>query len=313
MGFLKNLIFGDPETSGMVYRIRVFDHGYHIKTATTPARGQRRINLVVKPKDYFILGEEVKLAFMINPKITPRYFGNIMEIDFDVRDSTQLADLFDLCPDIVYEINRSFHDQMVALKGPDENVLEAEFTEKKEKETEKEVLEFLTDPVPEKPPEEPAKDLSDLEKALQKIPGVMATTTAIDKVAGAVHNVRTDLKGVSMLYEIESETKNSKKQALMKKALEFCAKPGNEKCLRWLPAHLHIEPEIMAIVSQTELDGVGIMPEYYTKQSTAEIAEKMLARPKVAEDWKIMLVYAAIALGIIMLVVFFILKLAGKI
>jgi hypothetical protein len=316
MGFLKNLIYGDPESQGMTYRIRVFDHGHHIKTATTPARGQRRINLVVKPKDYYFLGEEVKLSFLINPKITPKYFGNVMEVDFDVRDSTQLADIFDLCPDLVYEINQKFYEKMKALQESD-NVLEAEFTEKTETKGEEkspvDPLEALTDPIPTDPPAEPEKGPTDLEKAIEKIPGVVATTKAIDAIAEKVHNVKTDIHGFNMLRRIESEEKNSKKQELTKKALEFCALPGNQKCLRWLPAYLHLEPEVSAIVSQIELDGVGIMPEYYTKQSTAEISEKMLARPKVAEDWKIILVYAAIALGVLMICAGFMLKLLGKI
>jgi hypothetical protein len=101
---LKNILFGDP---GMMYRIRVFDHGHHIKTATVKNRGQEYISLVVKGKDYGFLGEEVKLAFMINPQIPPRYFGTTAEIDYDIRDATQLADLFDLCPELVYKFNQT--------------------------------------------------------------------------------------------------------------------------------------------------------------------------------------------------------------
>lgn len=313
---IKNLIFGDPETQGMTYRIRVFDQGHHIKTATFPARGQDGVNLTVKPKDYYFLGEEVKLRFMINPKIQPRYFGNVMEIDFDVRDSCQLADIFDLCPDLVHNLNSSFYEMMTKLQQKDDNVLEAEFTEKtetegKEKEKTDDPLDALTDPIPKTPiPRE--KELSDLEKKIQRIPGVKTTTKIIDGIANTGHTIKTNVQGFNILYEINTQDRGSDKQALIKKALDFCELPGNQKCLRWLPQYLHIEPEVSAICSQTELDGVGIMPMYYIKQSSAEIAEKMLSRPKVAEDWKIMLVYAAIAIGILMLVIFFILKLAGK-
>jgi hypothetical protein len=70
-----------------------------------------------------------------------------------------------------------------------------------------------------------------------------------------------------------------------------------------LPKRLHIEPEILAIVSQTELDGVGILPMYYIKQSAAEISEKMLARPKTPEDWKTTAIYIIGILGALGLIV----------
>lgn len=309
------MLFGDPETQGMMFRIRVFDHGHHIKTATAKNRGQDRINLIVKPKDFYFLGEEVKLAFMINPEIIPHYFGNIAEIDFDIRDATQLADLFDLCPDIVYSINKTFHARMTALKKDSNNVQDAEFTEKtetKEEETgEDGSLEALTDPVQE-PVIVKEKELSDLERTAEKIPGVKAVTNTINAIVEIPRTVRTDIRAYRYLDEI-SKAEGDDQQELTQKALNFCMQPGNAKCLRWLPKHLHIEPEITAIVSQTELDGVGIMPMYYIKQSSAEIAEKMLTRPKTVEDWKITLIYGAIALGILFIVVFGVLKLAGRI
>jgi hypothetical protein len=317
MGFLKNLIYGDPEDEGMKYRIRVFDHGHHIKTATVKNRGQESINLVVKPKDYYFLGDEVKLAFMINPEILPKYFGNVAEIDFDVRDSTQLGDLFDLCPDLVSRLNRQIFETQTAIRKT--NVLEAEFTEKTEKkgeETEPGIsdssLIALTDPVPEKiEPKLPEK--SDLEKKVENIPGVRQMTHTLDVITSIPHNVHTNIQAINRMIDLQYITDDVKKQEMIRETLKFCEQPGNQKCLRWLPKYLHIDPEITAIVSQMELDGVGIMPMYYVKQSGAEIAEKILQRPKVQEDWKIMLVYAAIALGILMIVVFFILKLAGKI
>lgn len=314
MGFLKNLIYGDPEKQGMMYRIRVFDHGHHIKTATVKDRGQDHIDLVVKPKDYFILGEEVKLAFMVNPEIPPRYFGNTQEIDFDVRDSTQLADLFDLCPNLVYQLNQNLHDTLKALKK-DTDIIDAEFTEKKEEETGKTVIDdnltALTDPIPEKDPPV-QKELTDLEQKAMKVPGVKAITHTLDAVALIKYNFQTNVKAASMLMDINYASTNQKQQELMKKVFEFCMTPGNQKCLRWLPKYLHIEPEVTAIVSQTELDGVGIMPMYYIKQSAAEIAEKILQRPKQPEDWKTTLIYGAIALAILMLTVFFVLKLSGR-
>lgn len=312
---LKTLIFGSPEDQGMQYRIRVFDHGHHIKSATVRNRGQNRIDLVVKGKDFGILGDEIKLAFLINPNIPPHYFGNIMEIDFDVRDATQLGDLFEICPDLVYEINQNFHKTLLILTKKESNVIDAEFTEKtqtkKEKGTEddEDPLTALTDPLPYP---ETAEEEKSAESFIEKIPGVKTATRIATTIAETPHKVTTTLRGINLLNQIRL-AEDEKKQDLIKKTLDFCSVPGNQKCLRWLPQYLHIEPEIMAIVSQTELDGVGILPMYYIKQSTAEISEKMLARPKSQDDWKQTLIYLAFALCLIMGFGVLILKLLGKI
>lgn len=292
MGIIRNFIYGDPETQGMTYRIRVFDHGHHVKTATVKNRGQDRVELVVKPKDYGFLGTDTKLAFIINPDIKPRYFGNIMEIDFDVRDSTQLADIFDFCPDLVKSLNQQYYDTVMALRqGSKNNVVEAEFTEKEEKESEETsqtdddpALTALTDP--EEPKEKPIPQ-----------PGLGDT-------------ILLNIEGYRRLEEIR-KAPELERQELVLKCLEFCSRPGNEKCLRWLPKHLHIDPEVTAIVSQTELDGVGIRPMYYIKQSAAEISEKMLARPKMAEDWKTTALYIIGILGVLTIFAFMVWKVTG--
>jgi hypothetical protein len=323
MGFLKNIVLGDPELKGMKYRIRVFDNGHHIKTADVVARGQRRIELVVKPKDFYFFGDEVKLAFMINPKIRPFYFGNIMEINFDVRDSTQLADLFDLVPDLVKEINETYYNTMIALKAQKEQidnenrtmeyksgkVIDADFTDNTAPLADNDPL---TDPIPEKP-EGKTPELSKAEQIAEKIPGVKTVTRGIDAVVSSGRNVSANIKGLQLLYDIQSEKDSEAKQTLMKTALAFCQEPGHEKCLRWLPERLHIEPEVMAVVSQIELDGVGIIPMYYQKQSAAEISEKMLSRPKIAEDWKVTAIIVIAMLVILVVFVFGLLKAMGRI
>jgi hypothetical protein len=325
-GIISGLLGRGPEDLGMSYRIRVFDNHHHIKTATVPARGQRRINLVVKPKEYFILGEEVKLSFMINPRIVPNYFGNVMEVDFDIRDSTQLADLFDLTPDLVLELNENLYNVLKALddqKKQDDlsrqktegKIIEAEFEDKGSVEAgpmSPDMLDALTDPAP-IPEEKVTVEKSDFRKRIDNIPGVNATVRAVDSIKGSANNLNTNMRGLQYLYEIYATKEHEEKQALMKKVLEFCMVPSNAKCLRWLPAYLNIEPEIMAIVSQTEFDGVGIMAEYYTKQSTAEISEKIFSRPKLPDDWKMMAIILIGILGSLGLVVALILKLAGKI
>jgi hypothetical protein len=314
---IKTFIFGDPEKQGMKYRIRVFDHGHHIKTATVKDRGQDRIELVVKSKDYGFLGEEIKLAFMINPEIPPHYFGNTQEIDFDVRDATQLADLFDICPEIVEHLNQTLYNILESSKKKDDNVIDAEFTEKKEKEEEKKkegidpAIVALTDPAPEKKAAPKERELSGIEQKIEKIPGVKTTTEVLTKATQIPHNIKTTYRGITILHEI-NYAEDEDKQKLMKKALQFCMKPGNAKCLRWLPKYLHIEPDISAIISQTELDGVGIMPMYYIKQSSAEISEKMLQRPKSPEDWKTTALYLICMLIVLVIFVVLILKLSGR-
>lgn len=307
MGYIRNFIFGDPEDQGMKYRIRVFDHGHHIKTATVKDRGQRRIELVVKPKDWGFLGEEVKLAFMINPEIPPRYFGNIAEIDFDVRDSTQLADLFDLCPDLVSSLNKSYSEKRENEKK--QKTIDAEYTLKKENDPET-TIDFLTDPASDPDPEIDPKELT-LEEKIEKIPGVKTTVHIIDAVTSIPHNIKTNIEGVNQLLDIETAPIDIKND-LVKKTLDFCSQPRNQKCLRWLPKYLKIEPEISAIVSQSELDGVGIMPMYYIKQSNAEISEKMLQRPKSPEDWKTTALYIIGILAVLAIFAVLVLKLSGK-
>ena len=176
---------------------------------------------------------------------------------------------------------------------------------------EKDPLIALTDPEPPKDPVKEEKELSGLEKKIEKIPGVKSATEAVTKLSKVPNTIKTTYRGISILREI-NYAEDDKKQELMKKALQFCMKPGNAKCLRWLPKHLHIDPEISAIVSQTELDGVGIMPMYYIKQSSAEISEKMLQRPKSPEDWKTTALYLVAILVVLVIFVFGILKLSGR-
>jgi hypothetical protein len=311
---IKKMLFGDPR---MQYRIRVFDHGFHIKTATVPNRGQDRITLTVKGKDFGLFGEEIKLAFMINPAIPPRIYGNIMEIDFDVRDATQLGDIMDICPDLVYELNEEFAKTYESLIRNKNNVLDAEFTEKTQTEGEKEekelddILNALTDPLPPKD-NDPEKTLSPLEEKFEKIPGVKGATRIAESIAEVPGNIKKNRKARKMLADIEA-SKDHEKNEKIRKALIFCSLPGNQKCLRWLPKRLKIEPEVMAIVSQMELDGVGISPMYYIKQGAAEISEKMLTRPKSPEDWKTTAIIIIGIIGALGIVMFGLMKLSGAI
>jgi hypothetical protein len=294
MGAIRNLFLGNPEDTGMKYRIRVFDHGHFITKADVPDRGQDSIKLVVKKKDYMLFGDEVKLMFMINPEIKPFIFGNIMEINFDIRDSTQLADIFDYYPDIVRQINRPLYEHLLdRKKDPDKHpIIDAIITETPEEITVPEekplTLEDLTDAVPEKKDE------------AEESAGMKAINFAVDNI-----------KAILILNGINKESDSEQKARLVQGALAFAEQ--HPKTLRWLPKELHIEPEVTAIVAQTELDGVGIRPMYYTRQSSAEITEKIFQRPKAPEDWKMSLVYVCAGLGILVLIIFFVLKITGKV
>ena len=54
---------------GVRYRARIFDNGIYLKTIETPDVGQRDITSLVKAKKFGIFGEEVKIKFIINPKM----------------------------------------------------------------------------------------------------------------------------------------------------------------------------------------------------------------------------------------------------
>jgi hypothetical protein len=296
MGTVRNLFLGNPENAGMKYRIRVFDHGHFITKAEVPDRGQDNIKLVVKKKDFMLFGEEVKLQFMINPEIRPFIFGNVMEINFDIRDSTQLADIFDYYPDLVRQINGPLYEQLSKeKKGGDHPVQDAEFTEKTEKEGEEKKEEPVIDPLNELLEEEVIEEEEQEESAGVK----------------AINYARDNIKAILKLNDISRAKESEIRTELVRQAFVFAEE--HPKSLRWLPRYLHVEPEVTAIVAQTELDGVGIRPMYYTRQSSAEITEKMFQRPKAPEDWKMGLIYVAAALGVLIICAGVILKLLGKI
>ena len=93
---------------GVRYRIRIFDNFLHITSIEVPEKGQRYVTVTIH-KELFGLGEKTKLAFEINPKIKPKMFGgNVMELDFDIRDAVPLADLLDILPEYVVNLNDNY-------------------------------------------------------------------------------------------------------------------------------------------------------------------------------------------------------------
>jgi hypothetical protein len=181
--------------------------------------------------------------------------------------------------------------------------------EEKEKGNDESLI-ALTDPVP-VPAKEKEPELTDFEKKAMKVPGVAAITKTLDVITSIPHNVKTNFRGVNLYLDIETAP-DEDKQELVLKTLDFCSLPRNQKCLRWLPKYLHIEPEVSHILSQNELDGVGVMPMYYVKQTTAQISEKMLERPKVPDDWKTTAIYIIGIVAVLGIVTYLLLKASGR-
>jgi hypothetical protein len=266
-------------TKDVRYRIRIFDNGNFIQSAEVPDKGQRSIKMTVH-KEWFGLGEKTKLEFMINPEIKPKVFqGKIMEIDFDIRDSVQLADLLDIAPDLVYSINEKYRNKK-GMEREREQVINAEFDIKDALEGDDKKSNPLSDTITKIPQEE--EDEED--------------DRAIDTLIRGAKAVGEILPNIPLIGRISTVPENKKEQNIQK-CLELCAQ--HPKLLYWLPKYLKIEPEIHAIVSQSRIYRTGIMPSYYFAQSGAQIAEKVLARPKEQTGWQQVALIGIVVLAVI--------------
>jgi hypothetical protein len=271
---------------GVRYRARIFDHGLHIRTLEVPDRGQRKIEITVKGKTLGILGEETRLAFMINPKIPPKIFGGfVQEIDFDIRDAVQLSDLLDIAPDLVYGINENYRAIQEMRESPD--------IEK--------ILEPAPAPViePVQPTGEPteaggAENPEEEKKPLPPLPSK-------PKKPGLI---KTGKKLTDTLMALRDAQFDAEKNRLIKECLELCVE--YPKLLYWLPRYLKIEPEIHAICSQSKVKQNGVIPSYYIEQSKAMISEKVLARPAVKQGWQeVILILGCLVVFVILAIVVF--------
>ena len=260
----------------VMYRIRVFDHGLFIREATVRNRGQRFITLTVQPKTLGLFGEEVKLAFMINPKIPPKVMqgGKVLEVDFDIRDATQMGDILDMFPDLFYEIDQQFK------KNDKSKVIEAEYQT---------VSPDLLD--------DPAKKT---EEKKEEPPKTALSGTKAEEI---VKKGKTSLELVQ-LYRILTNTQeydpDLKKK--LEKVLEFCA--ANPKAYYFLrDRYEQLTKPISAVVWQSCIFQCGVQSSYYMAQSNAPIAEKIFTRPKSADDWKQTLIVVIGLLGAFGLIV----------
>lgn len=256
------------------YRIRVFDHGLHIKTAEIEDRGQPYITLVVKPKKLMLFGEEVKLAFQINPDIPPKIFGNILEVDFDIRDSTQLGDLLDITPDLVFQVNEGYQKIYESKKLW------------KESKTDEEFIMNFTEPAPDSSPTPTKTDDDDEETPAKKI----------------VLGIQDSIRVMQILKELKKvDSSQAEKKKKIEEALNLCTK--HPKLLYWLPKRLNIGQEIHAIVSQSRIERVGIKPSSYTAEVNSRHVEKTLARPKEGNEmWNTILIIAVMAIAALAMV-----------
>jgi len=259
---------------GVRYRARIFDHSLHIATVEVPDRGQRYITITVKKKILGFLGEETKLAFMINPDIPPKIFGGfIQELDFDIKDATPMADLLDVIPDLVYEINENY------------KVIQ-ETKEIKKKTLQDIIQEIKNKPEIESAPESapvsiPVTEETEKKEEVQKIqepkkPGLITTSKKL----------------MDTLSKLRKEVDGSEKNKLIKDCLELCMR--YPKLMYWIPKHLKIDQEIHAIVSQSRIKRYGVMPSYYVNQANAMIAEKVLARPAPKPGWQDVIIIIAV-------------------
>lgn len=266
---------------GVRYRVRIFDRGIHIRTLEVPDRGQRKIEVTVKGKTLGILGEETRLAFMINPEIPPKLFGGfVQEIDFDIRDAAQLSDLLDLIPDFVYGINENYRAIQEMRESPD--------------------IEKLAEPAPAEVPvieptqpteagteEKPEEENKPLPPPPKK-PGLIRTGKKLADTLLALRNAQFD----------------AEKNRLIRECLELCM--IYPKFLYWLPKHLKIEQEIHAICTQSRIKRTGVIPSYYIAQSKAMISEKVLARPPQKQGWQdVILILGVLVVFVILAVLVF--------
>ena len=251
---------------GVRYRARIFDHDLFLFSVEVPARGQNKIEVTLSKKILGFIGEEIKIGLMINPEIRPKLFGGyIQEIDFDIRDAAQLADLLKIMPDFVYKINADYKliKEMQDTPG----------------------IEALTEPLPVSVPLPDGTTEKPEDKKTPpapKKPGFIKTSQQLMDIIAAL-----------------KQSENPEKAKLIKECMDACS--IYPSFFYWLPHYLGIDQEIKAIVSQTKIMRVGIMPSYYIKQSNAQISEKVLARPPQKQGWEqVILVIGVLAFALVL-------------
>ena len=68
-----------------------------------------------------------------------------------------------------------------------------------------------------------------------------------------------------------------------------------------LPHEFKIDQEVRAICAQTVIGRTGVIPSYYTAQSNAPIAEKVLQRPQIKTGWEQVVLILGVIIGFLIL------------
>ena len=278
-----------PFTS-MKYRIRIFDNYNHLKTVEVKITGQRFVKIAV---DSPLLGETVYMAFMISPKVRPFIFGGQeLEYNFDIREATPMTALSSVCPDLIKEINE---DLSTLVPDEEPKTQDAEFTLF---EDEKQAEKPDEEPKPDAVPEEPAKETSFIEEKIQTAKeNLQPLIKGAKKIANVTKDASTLIKVLAHLNLGETRTKQ------VKKIFALCA--NYPSLLYWLPTYLELDQEVKSICSAVPIFHVGVLASYHAAQSSAQISEKVLQKPKEKMEWATVVLVVAIGIfGLLFLVVF---------
>lgn len=264
------------------YRVRLFDNENFIRSYSVPDKGQKKFTLTVH-KDLYGFGEATKMDYMLNPKIKPKQFGRVLEVDFNIRDACQLGDLLDVDPDFVYSVNKNYKEKknLRDRMRDTAQVQDAEYNIKDD------------------PLMEDAKEPAGPTKNVDPITDEEEDNTYAETVVKGVKDLVDTAATVYPFMPIpgKQELSDKQKEELIPKCLMLCQK--HPKLLYWLPDKLSIGPEVHAVVSQTMVYSVGVDPSYYNKQSGAQIAEKLLTKPKEAKGWQDVVIMAIAVIGIL--------------
>jgi hypothetical protein len=285
-----------PFSSGLKYRIRIFDNYRHVKTVSFKAMGQKYV--IVTFKEGLFFGSPTKMAYMISPEVKPFAFGDVLEYNFDIRDAAPLASFSSLCPDLLKEINQ---DLVVLLadhpKDPAPEVIAASYTlvEEPAKKEEK---------IPASPKQEgPSSALDNLKE----------NTAAIRQKANEIGKVtKNAVKLVKILahFGLDGGSTDKERKQKIRDVIDLCSE--HAPTLNWLPHYLGLDIPIAAIVGAIDLYRVGVPASYYAAQSTAEISQDLLKKPKEKMGWETVVLVIAVG-GIIVLFGLLLLKAFGRI
>lgn len=285
-----------PFSSGLKYRIRIFDNYRHVKTVSFKVMGQKYV--IVTFKEGMFFGNPTKMAYMISPEVKPFEFGDVLEYNFDIRDAAPLASFKSLCPDLLKEINQ---DLVILLtdhpKDPAPEIIAASYT-------------IVEKPVTN---EEKAAESPVQENHTSPLDNLKENTAAIRQKAGEIGKVtKNAVKLIKILahFGLDKGSTDKERKQKIQDVIDLCSE--HAPTLNWLPHYLGLDIPIAAIVGAIDLYRVGIPASYYAAQSTAEISQDLLKKPKEKMGWETVVLVIAVG-GIIVLFGLLLLKAFGRI